>query len=1364
MENIFASAAIDNASYEAGRVFGMIFALSLYSIGALKCYQISKRETTNTKCAYSLMIFLIALFVSSIGAVFNLWLEVRAITVVCTLFAILLLVGSGILALIGLIEISQARGKYKQGKWQALATLGLCGGLFLLAGIFAVTDAIKRRHDARVEEESEFPTDTPAEAEHKDPSLNYKFTNLKRPWVKAANPQKLNPYAKIVYQRKKPEMMCFVIAERTEQEETILTEQIVEAARLNIQAVSKSAKMTDAEPMNVNGLEGKRFFSDVSSGSGRYTYAHWCLASRGFAYQVIFAAPPENRDVLQREFEGLASNFDLIDHNASVLSLSEPLPAFKSPHYGYTVRLKANGWRASPKIKDDVAESEFTAARGAEQAMLVIPVWLGGQDVAPEILASGLLSCMGIDFQKVSSLKKLEGDGRAGYTFSVARTINTHPYDYRFKVEKKNGFGYLAGAWVRKGSPLTQATFDELQNVEFDPANDLLDQKKLNEHERAALALTMNQIACKLDARRQYEAAFQMFKIGSELKEKDEIIFGNAVSTLSRMKRTKEAVEMLEAGLPRFENSRKLRAEQAELHALLGNNDAAIAAYVKLFEGEYENAQQFKAYIDLLETCEKWDEALAALDNYEKHTKSLDLALRRAYILRDQGKTAEELALLDEWTAKTAFDGSLQYECAEAYLAADKVDEAEKAIKRLLDEKFDTCYCWQLKGRVELKRKAYREAKASFEKAMEKDPNNRYTPGWLKRASSLLGQGENSEVKTPIEPVAIPAALKEPAPAEEPGETSRPHAHYLTKVWAVSYLRDKELKSTNYYQVKVFDKSGVDAFTTIEVHYDPLSERVYVNTLKVRDSAGALVSSGNVDDYYVLDDARDEAATARRTLYIPVSGLKPGCTIELMTTRADRGKPEAMRWLESAFVQRYPASKSSVFLCGDVAEVKHSESAGLKAEKIENGLCWHVGKQKAYRWEPLQQSVLDFAAYVQFGDAKAAWEKEAGQYLASLGTLLKTEPEAAALAARLTEGAVAQKEKIGALLRHLQSDYTYKAIEFGKRSRIPQKAAQTIANKYGDCKDHSLLLAQMLNSLKIPAHLTLVCSGGNLNADVPSLDQFDHMIVCAQCEGKELFFDCTHKDADLGSGVPPSFYDERVLVLDPAKPRLARTGSADPRTTSVSIRREIKLSDALGLSVREELVFRDLFAAGMRRYLKSIENDRRKETLQSYMNDLRSGIELDKVEVEGLERVEQPVKLSLEYRLKNVFTEVDGVLLGKLPAVWEQDYLKPRQVQKRETPFKILEPMNVESEARLALPADRVLAQLPKSEKFTGKFHTGEAAYALRDGALEMKFSARLPAGKHPAAEYANYCNSGEAVVGSVEAPVALKKKEIARP
>ncbi|GJM62792.1 transglutaminase domain-containing protein [Persicobacter diffluens] len=113
----------------------------------------------------------------------------------------------------------------------------------------------------------------------------------------------------------------------------------------------------------------------------------------------------------------------------------------------------------------------------------------------------------------------------------------------------------------------------------------------------------------------------------------------------------------------------------------------------------------------------------------------------------------------------------------------------------------------------------------------------------------------------------------------------------------------------------------------------------------------------------------------------------------------------------------------------------------------------------------------------------------------------------------LTENLINEEEKIKAIYNWVQCNIKYVAFENGMAGFIPRPAGEVFTKRYGDCKDMSYLLQNMLKSAGIPAHLTWI---GTVHkpytySDVPTTVTDNHMICAVQINGDYKFLDATNR-------------------------------------------------------------------------------------------------------------------------------------------------------------------------------------------------------------------------------------------------------------
>ena len=107
---------------------------------------------------------------------------------------------------------------------------------------------------------------------------------------------------------------------------------------------------------------------------------------------------------------------------------------------------------------------------------------------------------------------------------------------------------------------------------------------------------------------------------------------------------------------------------------------------------------------------------------------------------------------------------------------------------------------------------------------------------------------------------------------------------------------------------------------------------------------------------------------------------------------------------------------------------------------------------------------------------------------------IKPTPEIRAKAAELTKGASDDDAKLRAIYKYVSTEFRYIGIAFGIGRYQPHAAAEVLSNQYGDCKDKHTLFASLLDAVGIKAYPALISSSQEIDPDVPSPGQFDHVI------------------------------------------------------------------------------------------------------------------------------------------------------------------------------------------------------------------------------------------------------------------------------
>lgn len=136
--------------------------------------------------------------------------------------------------------------------------------------------------------------------------------------------------------------------------------------------------------------------------------------------------------------------------------------------------------------------------------------------------------------------------------------------------------------------------------------------------------------------------------------------------------------------------------------------------------------------------------------------------------------------------------------------------------------------------------------------------------------------------------------------------------------------------------------------------------------------------------------------------------------------------------------------------------------------------------------------------------------------------------------------------QISAALRFVQDEIRYLGIELGHNSHKPTPAFETLRNRYGDCKDKTVLLLTVLKGLGVEAYPALVNTEKKLDGVLPDIRAFDHVITYIEHEGKHYWVDPTrsYQYGGIDTIHQPDY--GQALVLRPGSSELTPMAPLQP--------------------------------------------------------------------------------------------------------------------------------------------------------------------------------------------------------------------------
>lgn len=960
-------------------------------------------------------------------------------------------------------------------------------------------------------------------------------------------------------------------------------------------------------------------------------------------------------------------------------------PLHSSTLYGYQVGLAPPRWHAwTTELSQYHPDADFGMYTRDDTYIVVNAYSLEAMpDIGDDAVFSAMLAPYDIDFHD-SRTKPAPVPVKDGKGWTILTKIDAgsdSPYTRHDRVMRRRNVALHVFGWGPTGSRATALLPGELALVApLDGIPPKLPVSLFPPRDRERHASLFTEVGNYLYEAGQMEGAVDAWKVALAHGGKDPEPLSSAITVLSDKDRDEEALALLDEHASRFPDAADLEGDRAWLLDRVGRTEESHAVYAKYFADLPLDDEDLTYYAWSLVNAEKIDEAVALLERYQARHDSAEVRNAHARILARAGKADAAVALLaaDEGAP---FDPRKAIERARLATSIDRAAEAAKIYGDMIERGFASSDVWSEKGAAEYELGWYREAKTSYEKALALSPADEDIKESLAYVSAALGEGENTLLKTPIDPVPLPAASEDEARGDEAGAS----CVYLLHATAMRFRPGERFLETTYRTARILDHRGVDRFSTLRFSFDPLHEDVYVNRVEVFDAGGALVSAGDVKDYYVLDDPEEGMATTDRTLHVPVAGLQPGYRIESVVTKRAKRADDAMPFREFWFVWDVPVRRALVWLdAGDGAGTQSWTSSGVEAFESDGGRCWRPSPPVIHRSEPFEIPWSLSAGHVVLHGASSLAD-EIDEYRGEIDDVLAADPEVCALAARLVEGKQTDEEKIAAIHRHVNDNCTYKAIVFGRRARIMQPPRQVLANRYGDCKDQSALLAALLDCAGIPAHLALVTSSGRAYREVASLDQFDHMIVYLPGQGR--FIDPTDLHSPSHRPVPAGLAEGEALVLDWDAPRFETIPAYPAGSTRVSSSRVVTPSADGSAAVAETIRYEGYYASFLRNDLRLANETGQRRIVQSMIEDAGLRVDVRDIRFAGLDDPEAPLQIEVAYSAADLLHAAGDAVVGRVAFGLDAYYARIPPIASRRSEFFVHYPFEYATDT-IFLPLD----------------------------------------------------------------------------
>lgn len=422
---------------------------------------------------------------------------------------------------------------------------------------------------------------------------------------------------------------------------------------------------------------------------------------------------------------------------------------------------------------------------------------------------------------------------------------------------------------------------------------------------------------------------------------------------------------------------------------------------------------------------------------------------------------------------------------------------------------------------------------------------------------------------------AIPDWVVEPPKAPEKAQNEEVGAHYLLANQQVRFDGQQQ-QSYSQYQFRLNDYSAIESESDIRVVFDPAYEMPHFHFIDIirdgqrinrldkqklkfiskEDEQSSNIYGGQVSAVLLLEDVRigdiiDYGYSIKGTNPVFANNfsyffsLGYGVAVDNLFTRVLASESLNLQYKLGNIADNVKVSKLGKMLDYRM-QIQYAPAVLGESDTPD----WF----DPYPWIHFSQysdwqSVYAWAS--SLFEVKGELDGELKAFIESLKPLEKSQ-----IIAKATQ--------------FVQDDIRYLGLELGENSHRPHHPNETFTNRYGDCKDKSLLLSTILNKLDIKAWPALVSTTnrGHLSRYLPAHNLFNHAIVNIEHDGQNIWLDPTisYQGSSLDSIHQPGY--GKALLIKPGTTDLVEAIPSKPVASAIEVEELWQAADYTSAVIR----------------------------------------------------------------------------------------------------------------------------------------------------------------------------------------------------
>ncbi|MFH1421606.1 MAG: DUF3857 and transglutaminase domain-containing protein [Planctomycetota bacterium] len=541
---------------------------------------------------------------------------------------------------------------------------------------------------------------------------------------------------------------------------------------------------------------------------------------------------------------------------------------------------------------------------------------------------------------------------------------------------------------------------------------------------------------------------------------------------------------------------------------------------------------------------------------------------------------------------------------------------------------------------------------------------------------------------------------------------------------------EKTFRNTYEYAAKILDIKK-NSFSTMTLGYNEERTKIKILLARSIDPDGT-VYNYDTDSIKISEPTREAGHFGKgKILTYTIPGIKEGSIVHIIHQweEFNPSDPELFfpSWSfasEDPFVDSrieisIPRSKKLYYLSMNIPPEFEKPREIYGKETVS--YIWQLKNQPAVVKEPKMPPVGDVVPRIRcslFEDFTYIKELASKRLLSRM----QPTPEIENFVKDLIKNIKTEENKIAILYHYVQQNIEYISIKGSIASGLcGHPAAETFANKYGDCIDVAILFSTMLKIIDVEAYPVWVYTNhsGTRPTKITTFGG-NHAITQIYSGDKAFFLDCTATHYRF-----PAFRwdDHGVIALNPILGTLVEVPVPAPSLEADNYRMDIVLLENGDAQVKQIFTATGSTEAGYRRFFDRQAEDRKVKYQQSLINHYSPGAKFIEYSTKNAKDLSKPFEWYCQFVLPDYITTAGNIGIMKAPGL---NYEFPEvALEKRKYDIYYSTVTQTTHRVSFVLPNSYKVKYIPEEIHINSPYCSYDAKYTVRDNTItfEDKYS-----------------------------------------